>query len=334
VDVRLSRAAAGLLLTALLLSACATTQPAGFAWADLPGWAGENHLAALQAVKAACRARRDPALSPACARLSEAPPADEAGARRFLESSFKVEPLPGQGLLTAYFAPQYEVRAAAEPPFTAPVRPLPPPGAPPLDRAAIEAQPADGALAWMRPEDLFFLQLQGSGVLVLADGTRLKAAYAGANGQPFVGIARVMIDEGLIDAAHSSGDAIRAWLAAHRGPEADAVMDKDPRYAFFTVRPDDGLEPAGAAGVPLPAGRALAMDPAEHPLGQLFWIDASAPSLSGAFPAYQRLAAALDTGAAIKGDIRADLYVGSGDAAGLEAGRVKHVLHLYRIEPR
>ena len=334
------------LTTALAACATAPTQPPPFAWSDLPGWSAEDHVAALAAVSAACRTRRDPALTPTCRRLTASPPADEASARRFLEASFQIEPLPGQGLLTAYFAPQYEARAAAEPPFTAPVLPAPPnantsganapggPNPPSPDRAAIEAAPVDGALAWMKPEDLFFLQLQGSGVLVLPGGQRLKAAFAGTNGQPFVGIARIMVDRGLLDPAHSSGDQIRAWLAAHRGADADAVMDQDPRYAYFTVRPDDGTEPAGAAGVPLPPGRALAMDPSLHQLGGLYWIDAAAPSLAGAFPVYRRLAAALDTGAAIKGVIRADLYTGSGDAAGLEAGRVKHVLRLYRLAPR
>jgi membrane-bound lytic murein transglycosylase A len=327
---------------AALLAACATTPKAPrFAFADLPGWGAENHLAALDAVRAACRTRRDPTLSNACSRLAAAPPGDDVAARRFLEASFEVQPLDGQGLLTAYFAPQYEARAAAEPPFTAPVRPAPPqalvPGGPvpPLpERAAIEAEPVDGALAWMKPEDLFYLQLQGSGVLLLPDGGRLKAAFAGSNGQPFVGIARVMRERGLIDDAHSSGDQIRAWLAAHRGPEADAVMDQNPRYAFFSVRPDDGVQPVGAAGVPLPPGRALAVDPGLHRLGELYWIDASAPALAGAFPSYRRLAAALDTGAAIRGEVRADLYMGLGDAAGFEAGRVRHVLKMYRLVPR
>lgn len=323
-----------------ILAGCATTPPSqpqappAFAWSELPGWAGEDHLAALEAVKAACRTHRDPALAPACARLAADPPADEISARTFLEAGFRIEPLAGQGLLTAYFAPQYEARAVAEPPFTAPVRPMPAAGAPLPYRAGILVLPTDDALAWMKPEDLFFLQLQGSGVLVLEDGRRLKAAFAGTNGQPFVGIAKVMVAQGLLDPAHSSGDQIRAWLATHRGPDADAVMNQDPRYAYFTVSLDDGIEPAGAAGVPLPPGRALAVDPSLHPLGQLFWIDASAPTLAGAFQVYRRLAAALDTGAAIKGEIRADLYTGSGDAAGLEAGRVRHVLSLYRLVPR
>src|SRR5690606_28809915 len=133
---------------------------------------------------------------------------------------------------------------------------------------------------------------------------------------------------------NTSGEAIRAWLAANRGPKADAVMRLNPRYVFFKLAADDGRQPAGAAGVPLPPGRAIAVDTSRHTLGELFWIDAEAPSLSGAFPTYRRLAVALDVGGAIKGDVRADLYIGQGVAAGAEAGRVKHQLRMYRLVPR
>jgi len=90
----------------------------------------------------------------------------------------------------------------------------------------------------------------------------------------------------------------------------------------------------GAAGIRLPPGRAAAVDPAFHTMGELLWIDAEAPTLAGAFPRYQRLAVALDTGIAIKGDSRADIYLGEGPEAGLEAGRVRHVLRLYRLVPQ
>ncbi len=142
-----------------------------------------------------------------------------------------------------------------------------------------------------------------------------------------------MRQDGLLDDAHSSGEAIRSWLADHRGPDADAMMQRNPRYVFFKVGPDDGLDPVGAAGVPLPAGRALAMDLSRHSLGELYWIDAEAPALAGAFPTYRRLAAALDTGGAIRGEVRADLYFGVGDDAGRQAGRVRHRLRLYRLVP-
>ena len=110
-------------------------------------------------------------------------------------------------------------------------------------------------------------------------------------------------------------------------------MQQDQRYVFFRLEPDDGRQPAGSAGIALIPGRALAVDPAEHAMGDLYWIDARAPALSGAFPTYQRLVMALDSGGAIKGPVRADLYAGSGPQAGREAGRVRHVLTLYRLAP-
>jgi membrane-bound lytic murein transglycosylase A len=111
-------------------------------------------------------------------------------------------------------------------------------------------------------------------------------------------------------------------------------MQLNPRYAFFRLAPDDGRPPVGAAGSPLPAGRAVAVDRAWHQMGELLWIDAEAPLLQGAFPTYRRLVVALDTGGAIQGPVRADLYLGQGDAAGAEAGRVRHALRLYRMIPR
>ena len=207
------------------------------------------------------------------------------------------------------------------------------PGATYAPRDQIEARPPNDALAWMRPEDLFFLQIQGSGTLVYPDGRRIKALFAAHNSRTFVGIANPMRQRGLLPANNTSGDAIRAWLAANRGEKADEIMNLNPRYVFFRLAPDDDRDPAGAAGVSLPAGHAIAVDPAYHQMGQFYWIDAAAPILAGAFPVYQRAVVALDTGGAIKGPIRADLYIGRGDDAGREAGRVRHELRMYRLIP-
>jgi membrane-bound lytic murein transglycosylase A len=111
-------------------------------------------------------------------------------------------------------------------------------------------------------------------------------------------------------------------------------MRQDPRYVFFAIGPDDGREPAGTAGTPLLPGRSIAIDPGYHDFGGAYWIDADAPILAGAPELYRRLVMALDTGGAIKGPARADLYVGRGAAAGDEAGRVRHVLKLYALVPR
>jgi len=365
----------------LALAACTTTTPpavqpptrpvvdgglppsnppsAGLSFATLDGWSQEDHRAALDAFRQGCGVAREPDMVEVCRRARGATTADDASARLFLEANFRPEPIAGQGLLTAYFAPQYDARMSRSAEFSAPVRGKPAdlvildlgPFEPSLagkkvsgrvedgqfvpypDRAAIEASPIDKPLAWMRPEDLFFLQIQGSGVLVLPDGRRVRAAFAGGNGKPFVGIATVMRERGLLADNNTSGDAIRSWLAANRGPKADEIMRLNPRYVFFQTSPDDGREPVGAAGVSLPAGRAIAVDPSRHAMGGLYWLDASAPKLTGAFPVYRRLAVALDVGGAIKGEVRADLYTGSGDAAGIEAGRVRHALKLVRLIP-
>jgi membrane-bound lytic murein transglycosylase A len=218
--------------------------------------------------------------------------------------------------------------------FTAPVRPSPAPTTDltPPERAEIEAEPCADALAWMRPEDLFFLQIQGSGVLVFDDGARARAVFEATNGARFVGIAGPLRDAGLLSGGDTSAQAVHAWLADNRGPRAQAYMDLDPRYVFFRLAPDDGAEPTGAAGARLIPGRSLAVDPSLHAFGELMWIDATAPQFSSAV-AYRRLAVALDTGGAIRGEARADLYLGRGSEAGLEAGRVRHALRLYRLEP-
>lgn len=357
------------------------TEPT-LAVSTLPGWAEEDHKAALAAFQAGCSASRGAAIQAVCARARAMGRAGDAEARAFFERNFVAVPVGGDGVLTAYFAPEYEARATRSDEFSAPVRPRPigrvassfqpyarapaaatsleadnldelidgvlqapaeAPASPPpppewvdlaqADRATIERSAPAGALAWMRPEDLFFLQIQGSGILTFPDGRRLKALYAGDNGKPFVAIARPMVERGLFKSNGASGDAIRAWLAANRGPKADAVMQLNPRYIFFNLVSDDGQEPAGAAGVPLPAGRAIAVDPSRHAYGELFWIDAKAPTLAGAHKVYRRLAMALDTGSAIRGEVRADLYIGRGDAAGMEAGRVRHTLRMVRLEP-
>jgi len=315
--------------------------PTGASPAALPGWSDEDHLAAFEAYVAGCGAARDAAARSTCARaraLAERrlSPSD---ARRFFEERFVVSPAETNdgrpGLLTSYFAPEYAARRRPDAEFDAPVLAAPASPRSAGDRAAIEAEarPAE-ALAWMRAEDLFFLQIQGSGYLTFEDGAKARAAYAADNGRTFVGIARPMAERGLLPRNGTSGDAIRAWLAGHRGAEARAVMALNPRYIFFRLDPDDGGDPAGAAGAPLTARRSIAVDPAHWAYGDLAWVDADGGNLRGASASYRGLVVALDTGSAIKGPVRADLYMGRGDVAGAEAGTVRHPLRMWRLVPR
>jgi membrane-bound lytic murein transglycosylase A len=313
----------------------------------LAGWDREDHAGALDMFRASCGVQKDVAWHEVCLRARDLGPQDEVIAKAFWETNFRVVPVgaPGaEGLLTGYFAPEYPARASRQGEFTAPVRPRPAElpaadvgagggTAPWLDREAIEESEEARPLAWMKPEDLFFLQIQGSGVLDFPDGRRLRAVYAANNGRPFTGIATPLRLRGVLASDNTSGEAIRAWLAENRGPDADAIMRLNARYIFFSLQPFDGREPAGAAGMTLTPGRALAVDPSRHDYGAVYWVDGEAPSLSGAFPTYRRLAMALDTGSAIRGEVRADLYLGTGQDAGAEAGRIKHRLKLWRLIP-
>lgn len=313
-------------------------------FAQLPGWDAEDHAAALDMFRSSCGLQKDAAWHEVCQRARDFGAQDEVLSKAFWETNFRIQPLAAEGLLTGYFSPEYPARPAREFPFTAPVRARPAdlPAAdvgagggtvPYRTRAAIEDSAPERVLAWMRPEDLFFLQIQGSGVLDFPDGRKQRAVYAANNGFPFVGIAAPMRAQVLLSDSNTSGEMIRAWLAQHRGPDADEVMRKNPRYIFFNLQGYDGREPSGAAGVVLTPGRSLAVDPSQHDYGAIYWINGEAPALSGAFPAYRRLAMALDTGSAIRGEVRADLYLGTGEDAGAEAGRVRHRLKMYRLIP-
>ena len=330
----------------------APAQPESFA--ELPGWASDDHTAGYEAFRTTCGVSRDPAMGEVCRRARAIGPLEGSRARAFFEENFRPEAIIGEGVLTAYFSPVYEARERPDGEFSAPVRPKPSDlvgngvgGKEALQlsangggsvaypaRADIEAAPPPLALAWMRPEDLFFLQIQGSGVLTYPDGRRMKAVFAATNGRNFMGIANPMRDRGLLPANNTSGEAIRAWLADNRGPRADEIMRLNPRYVFFTLAPDDGRQPVGAAGVPLPPGRAIAIDTSRNTLGELFFVDGVAPTLNGAFPTDRRLVMGLDVGGAIKGAVRADLYLGLGPQAGAEAGRVRHTLRMHRLVPK
>ncbi|WP_425986971.1 MltA domain-containing protein [Brevundimonas sp. TWP1-2-1b1] len=310
--------------------------------AVLPGWSAEDHLAAFRAYIDGCGAASDTAARAVCGRakaMATTTTVTPSDARAFFEASFSAVPAATAdgrpGLLTSYFAPEYPARRRPDAEFSAPVLPKPANPRSAGDRAYIEsAARPDQALAWMRAEDLFFLQIQGSGYLTFEDGTRGRAAYAADNGKPFVGIARPMAQQGLLPQNGTSGDAIRGWLATHRGYEAQAVMALNPRYIFFRLDGDDDGHPAGAAGIPLTERRAIAVDPAHWRYGELVWLEADGGNLRGATASYRGLAMALDTGSAIRGPVRADLYMGRGDAAGAEAGTVRHPLRMWRLVPR
>jgi len=207
------------------------------------------------------------------------------------------------------------------------------------DRAAIDAGTLAGKadpLIWVDDAaDAFFLHVQGSGRVELPDGKVVRVGYAAANGHAYTAIGRTLMQRGALTAENVSMQSIRAWLSANPA-EAAKVMQSNPSYVFFreiAAGPDDG--PIGAAGVPLTAGRSLAVDRTFLPLGLPLWLDATRPGDAEAAPdvTLRRLMVAQDTGGAIKGAVRGDVFWGHGAVAASVAGRMKHQGRVWLLLP-
>jgi len=304
-------------------------------------------------------ARQARDFGPACQAAASVPPDDEAAARAFLLRHFTPWEV-GADTLTGYFEPELAGSPTRTATFTAPLHARPADlvevdlGSfatdlrgrrtagivrdgrlhPFADRAAIRAGALDGRgleLAWVDPVDAFFLHIQGSGRVTLPDGRVLRLGYAAQNGHVYYAIGRALVERGVLAREAVSMQSIRAWLAAAPPAEAAALMDRNPSYVFF--RPLTGLAPGkgplGALGAPLTPGRSLAVDRTRTPLGTPVWVAGQDP----AGQALERLTVAQDTGGAIRGAARADLFTGWGEAAAEKAGLMRDRASLFVLLP-
>ena len=200
------------------------------------------------------------------------------------------------------------------------------------DRAQIADGALDGAgveIVWVAdPIAAFFLQIQGSGRVRLPGGEVLRLGYAATNGRPYTAIGRVLVAKGALEREEVSLQSIRAWLRANPA-EQRRVMDRNRSYVFFREVPGEG--PIGTQGVPLTPGRSLAVDRRYLPLGAPLWIDTVDP-LDTSRP-LSRLAVAQDTGGAIRGAVRGDLFWGAGLDAEERAGRMRSPGRCYVLLP-
>jgi membrane-bound lytic murein transglycosylase A len=206
------------------------------------------------------------------------------------------------------------------------------------DRGAIEAGALDGQkleICWLKdPLDLLTMQIEGSARVILEDGTPLRISYDSHNGYRMSSIERVLVERNLIPRQEMSAQRIRDWMAAHPD-EAAKVRAANRSYVFFRVTglTNEG-EPVGAQGVPLTPGRSIAVDRV-HEYGTPFFIEANLPIESGkSVSRFGRLMIAQDTGSALVGPARADLYWGAGDDAGRIAGRIRHPGRFAMLVPR
>lgn len=187
-------------------------------------------------------------------------------------------------------------------------------------------------IAWLKdPVEVDILQIQGSGSLRLLDGRRVRIGYAGKNGRPYRSIGRYLIDKGFIEREKLSMQAIMEYLSGHPD-QIDEVLNHDPSYVFFRILGDDPI--VGRINVPLTPGRSVALDYRLFPDGALCFISTQKPIISDkgqieSWRNFSRLVLNQDTGGAIRGAGRADLFWGSGPYAGIAAGHMKHEGELY-----
>jgi membrane-bound lytic murein transglycosylase A len=305
-----------------------------------------------------------------CRNAIELKPQDSDTARAFFERNFQPVRIArlgeGEGLLTGYFEPVVAGSRFPSPEFHVPVyrRPrdlvaagynpasiaFPNKGArigrrdgnnelvPYYDRGAIEAGALDGQkleICWLKdPFDLLTIQIEGSARVILEDGTPLRISYDSHNGYRYSSIERVLVERNLISRQEMSAQRIRDWMAAHPD-EAAKVRAANRSYVFFRITglSNEG-EPVGAQGVPLTPGRSIAVDRV-HEYGTPFFIEANLPIESGkSVSRFGRLMIAQDTGSALVGPARADLYWGAGDDAGRIAGRIRHPGRFAMLVPR
>jgi membrane-bound lytic murein transglycosylase A len=301
--------------------------------------------------------------------LADPPESGRDGARKFFEQNFSPFRIEARGFVTGYFEPEVEASRTRTDRFRVPLYRRPPDlvevldtnrpanwdpeirfakktasGIEPyFDRAAIENGALEGQgleLAFVEdPVDAFFIHVQGSARLKLVEGpdrrTTLRIAFDGKSGHPYVSIGRLLVERKILTVDKADKDGLETWLRRHPG-EAQVVLQENPSFIFFretTLRPGDG--PLGAGGVSLTPLRSLAVDRTLHTFHMPLFVEAPAladPEHKGEH--FRKLMIAQDTGSAIVGPARGDIFFGSGSAAGSAAGRVRHQAKMVALVPR
>jgi membrane-bound lytic murein transglycosylase A len=334
-------------------------------FADLPGWKNDDHASALAAFVRGCEAlAAREAWRAACTAARKVPAANPAAARRFFEAQFRPyralnEHGGDEGLITGYYEPLLHGSRKASSRYRFPLYGVPDDllvvdlsqlhpelkgrrvrgrlegrrVVPYYSRAQIESKPAPfnaKILYWVDdPIDLFFLQVQGSGQIRLDSGERVRIGYGDQNGHPYRSIGRFLIDRGELAPDKASMQAIKEW--ARQNPDKlPEVLQHNASYVFFRELASDLPGPLGGLGVPISAGRSLAVDPHHVPLGAPVYLATTWPNTQRPL---QRLVMAQDTGSAIRGPIRGDYFWGFGDQAGVQAGRMRQSGRMWVLLP-
>lgn len=311
---------------------------------EIPGWADDRHGEALVTFRRSCpKLTTGPDTKIAtdggektitsaewrniCASAAAVKSGDARAARLFFEDNFRPLVVQSPGKFTGYFEPELRGSKAPSRLFTVPVYRKPPDltDKPYYTRAEIESGVLKGKgleIAWVQdPVGLFEVQVQGSGRIQLAEGGTMTLGFDGSNNRPYTAMAAVLAEMGVMKREDATWPAIRDWLK-HNPQQARDVMRRNERYIFF--KDTRTSAPIGAEGVVLTAQRSMAIDPTITPYGTPIWIDTKRPVARkpGVTEPYRRLMISQDTGAAIKGPARGDVYFGPGKQAADWAGRM------------
>ncbi|WP_234421665.1 murein transglycosylase A [Parazoarcus communis] len=335
-------------------------------WAQLPGWAEDDHAAAWPAFRESCGtlSRRNDwkAVCALGARLPASPSTNQVKA--FFEQHFtpwRSQNADGSdtGLVTGYYEPlikgsrvrsaqsRWPIHAPPDDMLTIDLASVYPElkslrlrgrlvgnkVVPYWTRAELEQRQellAPKILLWADdPIDLFFLQVQGSGRVELPDGSRLRIGYADQNGHPYQSIGRWLVSQGELSLDKASMEGIRQW-ARDNPARLGELLNSNPSYVFFRELPASTSGPIGALGVPITEERSIAIDPAYIPLGAPVFLATTWPYSNRTL---NRLVLAQDTGSAIKGPVRADYFWGFGAQAGTQAGKMRQNGRIWVLLP-
>lgn len=338
-------------------------------WSALPGWEEDRPAQAWPALLNSCKrlAARDARWRALCADTELFPEPDDVTARAFFETRFVPHEVFNdagrhEGLATGYYEPLLHGSLIRTERYRYPIYRTPPDllaidlgdiypelrgrtlrgrlrerrVVPYFSRAEIGegTNPLAGnEFVWVDdPVALFFLQIQGSGRVQLPDGSTLFVGYADQNGHPYTAIGRTLIAMGALTPEEVNLQSIREWLKTNPD-RAESVLHSNPSYVFFTQRDPKLPGPLGSLSVPLLPERSIAVDSTYIPLGSPVWLDTVLPLQDEIMRPYRRLVFAQDTGGAINGAVRADVFFGYGAEAEDLAGRMKQPARLYVLLP-
>jgi membrane-bound lytic murein transglycosylase A len=352
-----------------VLGACATRPPgigSPVDWSSLENWESDNHGDVWAGFLKSCERLGHESWRDVCALAADSGNPSDAEARAFFEAHFEVRPVYAEGgetegLITGYYEPLLKGSREPSGEFRYPLYGVPEDllvvdlgsvypqlnglrlrgklvgnkVVPYYDRAQLDANPEllDGAeILWVDSlVDVFFLHVQGSGLVRLDDGSTVAVGYAGQNGHPYQSIGRVLVRMGELDQDEVTLFTIRDWLRAN--PERlNEVLAKNPSYVFFELKDDPADAPVGSLNVALTPARSVAVDRSVIPLGAPVWLQTTLPDESQS--PFDRLMLAQDTGGAIKGHVRADVFWGRGDEAEKLAGLMKQQGRIFVLLPR